>query len=763
MSVLLRKKFNSIKKEKLSEQAKSVLESMDKATNGFKDAKASRKIQSKFEAFYNKLKESKPEAIATERKAKAPAKKSADDFKAARDRRKSQTGVPKDKKAVDKDATRPAISKRGRRVSKAGNTYYEYRDNRLDKNPSKYPMLEKGGKTEVELMGASQNGEPKPSGYYLVKKLKTTAIVRDEDGNLEKYGKSPNFAGYHLIIDGEDYEFLTNYNEKGGYMADGGRIKVGTFDEKQLKNKEDKKAVEKAQDESGLKYVETKIIKKGGKMYMEVYLIPNEEYYNSSKFAKGGGIYSSDSLYYLQVLKDGEEVGREKFRAKNLKEATEISQDDYEDKYKTKFGDHLSFIVSEAMEEGGETPKFEVDDVVYHKGHNSVGIVRLGEERGELKTDADGNVNVDELEYYNPMKHESHKNAKIAPSTKKEIEERGLWKPFGERTSKLENGGETHRIENIFEEGGEIAEGNNQMVMSQAKAIAHHVAELQSVLTESTEVEAWVVSKMQRAATDLADITHYIDGLTPKSDDVVVVVEEQFAQGGELRYKLAGNNFGQQIEHGQKFKELISKVYENQSGEHKYPENFIRETAYTGKIVKNDGSYYLKDYMYRGTLTKFEFLDDKDFQEALKHTNRPAIRNFKFEKGGSVGNDVDIYEVELEAVPNPDYEDYDERGSIKIKKHKKKVKSVEDASMEVKRFIASNGLGSGNWSGGDVYKNGKKIGNISYNGRFWEAEYMAKGGRLSRKQKKLDLNKNGKLDSQDFKMLRAGRKNTRKK
>jgi hypothetical protein len=42
-------------------------------------------------------------------------------------------------------------------------------------------------------------------------------------------------------------------------------------------------------------------------------------------------------------------------------------------------------------------------------------------------------------------------------------------------------------------------------------------------------------------------------------------------------------------------------------------------------------------------------------------------------------------------------------------------------------------------------------------------EQMAKGGRLSRKEKQLDLNKNGKLDSQDFKMLRAGRKNARKK
>ena len=93
------------------------------------------------------------------------------------------------------------------------------------------------------------------------------------------------------------------------------------------------------------------------------------------------------------------------------------------------------------MADGGETAKFQVDDVVYHKGFNTIGIVRIEESRGELKTDADGNVNVDELEYYNPLKHEAHKNAQIAPSTRKEIEERMLWKPFGERTSKLAKGG----------------------------------------------------------------------------------------------------------------------------------------------------------------------------------------------------------------------------------------------------------------------------------------------------------------------------------
>jgi len=71
-----------------------------------------------------------------------------------------------------------------------------------------------------------------------------------------------------------------------------------------------------------------------------------------------------------------------------------------------------------------------VDSVVYNKRTNTVGIVRMGDERGETKTDADGNVNTDELEPYNPMKYPHQKDAKAAPSTSKEIDSRGLWKPF---------------------------------------------------------------------------------------------------------------------------------------------------------------------------------------------------------------------------------------------------------------------------------------------------------------------------------------------
>jgi hypothetical protein len=76
--------------------------------------------------------------------------------------------------------------------------------------------------------------------------------------------------------------------------------------------------------------------------------------------------------------------------------------------------------------------KMGVDSVVYNKRTKTVGIVRMADERGETKTDADGNVNTDELEPYNPMKYPHQKDAQVAPSTTKEIDSRGLYKPFAQ-------------------------------------------------------------------------------------------------------------------------------------------------------------------------------------------------------------------------------------------------------------------------------------------------------------------------------------------
>ena len=228
---------------------------------------------------------------------------------------------------LEKDADRPAL-RTGRRIAKeSGKTYYEYRANRIDvkQPPKKYPKLEKGG-----YMARGGNVEGKSGSTYKIEMWKSfddmmskqkpfRIVYSDREDDLRELGEDNRSSKLYMKRKGK-YLNITTFLEKGGYMAD-----------------------------------------------------------------------------------------------------------------------------------GGETAKFQVDDVVYHKGHNTIGIVRIGESRGEVKTDADGNVDVDELQYYNPLKHEEHKNAKIAPSTKKEIEERMLWKPFTERTSKLEKGG-------YMAKGGELDE-----------------------------------------------------------------------------------------------------------------------------------------------------------------------------------------------------------------------------------------------------------------------------------------------------------------
>lgn len=61
---------------------------------------------------------------------------------------------------------------------------------------------------------------------------------------------------------------------------------------------------------------------------------------------------------------------------------------------------------------------FKVGDAVANKTHKSIGIVRDLFNDGDLRTDADGVVSIDELELYDPKKH---KNYHIAPSTQKEL------------------------------------------------------------------------------------------------------------------------------------------------------------------------------------------------------------------------------------------------------------------------------------------------------------------------------------------------------
>ena len=117
--------------------------------------------------------------------------------------------------------------------------------------------------------------------------------------------------------------------------------------------------------------------------------------------------------------------------------------------------------------------KFKKDDLVYNKRTKTVGIVRLGDDKsGEVKTDADGNVNVDELEKYNPIKNKHQNNAKVAPSTEKEVSKRGLFNPFSLEESIVNEGkydGMLDVIEDLVSKASSFMDVGNQLKKHKVK------------------------------------------------------------------------------------------------------------------------------------------------------------------------------------------------------------------------------------------------------------------------------------------------------
>ena len=63
-----------------------------------------------------------------------------------------------------------------------------------------------------------------------------------------------------------------------------------------------------------------------------------------------------------------------------------------------------------------------------------------------------------------------------------------------------------------YAEGGSISDQNTEMLISLNNQIQHHANEIGNILTKDTEVMAWVLAKAERAASDLSDIAHFLDG-----------------------------------------------------------------------------------------------------------------------------------------------------------------------------------------------------------------------------------------------------------
>ena len=106
-------------------------------------------------------------------------------------------GLRKDVVDAEKDAKQPAL-KEGKRTSKNGKTYYEYRDNRTDQRqpqPSDYPRLNRGGDvaaaeiiypTEIIKGLMAEGGE-----IGMTQKLK---MVEKEAKSIEPYPRNDKEA-----------------------------------------------------------------------------------------------------------------------------------------------------------------------------------------------------------------------------------------------------------------------------------------------------------------------------------------------------------------------------------------------------------------------------------------------------------------------------------------------------------------------------------------------------------------------------------------
>jgi hypothetical protein len=404
------------------------------------------------------------------------------------------------KTTIEKDAVLSALPK-GKRISrKTGKPYWENRANRSDvKQPPKtYPKLADGGKInmdDIKKRAIFYTDESKWSTKPTISKF------QEENKELKETLKKL-----------ENKEITPSKIIGGGYKSSAIARKLAFqyLEERILVND---MAIEILK-ERGEKFA------KGGKVGQKVFVAEEDGILG---IADGSDAYSIEISKGDTFVTYGEQDDMNWWYVKKVnKKPTTMSESNDFDYTKSKSrvkvnwdellltfpkGDKMIYAqMIESKAKGGgvseHESKFEVDDVVYNKKTKTIGIVRMQDDKhGEVKTDADGNVDVDDLEHYNPLKYAHQGKADVAPSTKKEIEERMLWKPFASKK---------------YGHGGTIAEGNYHMILSQAKEVKHHVAELQDILKNQKDIDAWVVAKMENASSTLSDITHYLDGKTEK-------------------------------------------------------------------------------------------------------------------------------------------------------------------------------------------------------------------------------------------------------
>jgi len=195
---------------------------------------------------------------------------------------------------LKKDADRPALPT-GKRISKNGNTYYEYRANRIDvkQPPKRYPKLADGG-----MMALSDH----QMKNYIIENydISSPTII---DGNYYKDWKE--LAEYYGFKRNEK-GWVKDTMASGGYMADGGKTTVvDDFGSMSFRNQ---------YDEWEMVVVSKELEKDGGRFHKDRFLVSAKDIDEAKKIATelwkkefGDSDLSivkvmSDSLYKLKYM-----------------------------------------------------------------------------------------------------------------------------------------------------------------------------------------------------------------------------------------------------------------------------------------------------------------------------------------------------------------------------------------------------------------------------------------------------------------------------
>jgi hypothetical protein len=401
----------------------------------------------------------------------------------------------------------------------------------------------------------------------------------------------------------------------------------------------------------------------------------------SDKMAKGGGIYSSDGLYYLQVLKDGEEVGREKFRAKSLKEAKEIAEDDYEKDYQSKFGDHLSFIVSEAMAEGGETDNWKKTRTrkLKTKEEAEKAIKLFAQNMGK----AGRNYKVEKMDDGYVISYESNFTEAMAKGGYVAVSEKdGYWYIMSKPTTK-------DLAEQLISLGVPMGEEGKVVTIDEAKS--HKKVIGAEYLADGGKVKEIDMDEVESSAKFYTDESKWSTKPTIKKfqDDIdeYETLKSKLDKKEITPSKVIGTGYKSQLARPLAYRWLNERI-------------LVAKRAI--EILKERGE---KMAMGGEVDEKYEI---ELFFKGLSGDNRKIGKYVVTQKT------LDNLEDEWSHVVSVDVIDETDKKPI--------------TWYELKK---------------DLYSKGKEKG------------FFAKGGKLIGKQKNLDVNKNGKLDAEDFKMLRG--------